>query len=334
MHSFVSRDAHFFPGISDVSKQNKRMYISPVPTSPTKSPLLTPVAEYEFVEFRREKLIDDDILASQNKYENLYCLLCPSPRKFSTKAGKALHQKTHIREFLKKQRAGRTRKPKVFSCKECYETFTSRKLLYVHTEKEHKNGIYCSCCKESYKDRFDFELQHSILNGKSLAEVQETATPMTRSQSRLGLRSASVNSSRFIGAYSFFSDYDTDVELHKNGIATPSTSLSMSRFLPRKRKKHMDSWMDDYVSDDDACFDTDSMRSISRASSKYSRSLSRLTDGSVSPPSTRHSDYMCSDDKCCEFRDSLNEVTIHEMKEHKKLALFRCTECRLRFTTR
>lgn len=322
-------------------------------TSPAaRSPLLRPQSEQPIFDIQSTErsgdlYVDDEILASRSRY--LYCTYCGRP--CLSKAGKTNHEKAHVRGIMKEKRAEtnkKTRGPRMYSCKECDEQFVKRRSLNEHM-KTHNKLIECNYCHKTFKDRMEFDLHDAIYDGEHF-ETLNTPAHRTRSQSRLSchglsqrIRSVSCDGNFYNGAITPVSDI-TSVSIggrssSRKRPSSRASGLSMSSKIHRSKKsKSIEDWIENnrYMSDDDGdeFSDSDSVHNFAPPSRPVSRASTVFTQHSDVSSFTTQSRFLCSEDNCMKTFPSLNWVTTHEMVEHKKLALYRCGECRKRFTTR
>lgn len=165
---------------------------SPTPQFPStsKSPLLKAVVEKicDLNYFDGRDIFDKGIIASRYKFSHLFCGECG--RKCSSRAGKVSHERTHYSQKARTRRkkeslklSGTENKPRVYTCKACFEKFSERKSLIEHKKESHSQTIHCACCNESFKDRSDYEWQHAINDGVTQASSKSRGY-QTRSQSR------------------------------------------------------------------------------------------------------------------------------------------------------
>lgn len=273
-------------------------------------------------------LIDKDILASQqNDFKCFYC-----GKVLASRAGRVNHEKKHRKSIIKEKRqktvARRRGIVNVYRCEECDEEFGNKGSLTKHMKK-HSEEIECEVCHKRFKDKMDYEWHDAYEDHLDTNETISLAQ-RTRSKTRLSCHSIAKKMSRpkscdpimtfspmsatFLGAQSIshFSTKSTPYKKLRNELTSDSED-SDSDDLSEDAENLT-------IQDDDTIFRDSPVQSTWN---NFDESYFSSSEG-----------IACPESACDKVFSNIDWLTLHEIDEHNKLALFRCTECRKRYTTR
>lgn len=251
--------------------------------------------------------------------ENFICYYCGKQCK--NLSGRILHEKKHKREAAKQKRRRKfAQKKKIvqtYECEECGKKYTNKSSLTKHRKKEHVETIECLECHKKFVNKMDFEW-HGIYYHQEIDESKSIAG-RTRSKSRLG-NPTPVTPLRPESCVTFAA--------YPNGFNRVSSVMHMSfKSAPnRSINTHETSTFD--VNSQDDILDWTSESSEDSSKTISSKNSKKQTEEEFEEAE------LCTEHNCNRVFKSLDLLTFHEIVDHKKLALFRCIECRNRYTSK
>lgn len=273
----------------------------------------------------------------------------------NSRAGRVNHERKHRKEIAKEKRRKSVERRKkqfnIYACEECGTEFEKKINLTRHL-KTHIEEIECTACHAKFKDRMDFEWHDAISDGKNFGN-EDKPFHRTRSQSRLSCHGAIERVKRSkscVPSLSIYSKNNTFPEVSKrkrspsalSDCSTPYKKIrnTNNEYMSETSAEELTDNDDDDDDDDAVDQEMNQMNQLNQMNQM--NELSTINDIPIMPSwdlmvkaaAKLLKVIKCPHAECSEYFYTLDHVTMHEMSRHNTLALFRCPECRRRYTTK